>query len=149
MVLPQSCSIWPSVTGPESQNPANTAGHPLGGDAFADFLLGYPASVARAYPAENFGGQRWYHQYLVQDDIRVSDKLTVSAGLRYEYSPWMNGYRGQLGTFDPTEAKPIIIESNTDQVDLSSQLVAPIACQYFGKYIQTTAAKILPRSGQP
>jgi hypothetical protein len=61
----------------------------------------------------------------------------------------MNGYRGQLGTFDPTEAKPIIIESNTDQVDLSSQLVAPIACQYFGKYIQTTAAKILPRSGQP
>jgi hypothetical protein len=121
----------------------------LGGDTFADFLPRYPASVARAYPAENFGGQRWYHQYLVQDDIRVSDKLTVSAGLRYEYSPWMNGYRGQLGTFDPTEAKPIIIESNTDQVDLSSQLVAPIACQYFGKYIQTTAAKILPRSGQP
>jgi len=135
-----------SFTGAESQNPANTAAHPLGGDAFADFLLGYPASVARAYPAENFGGQRWYHQYFAQDDIRISNRLTVSAGLRYEYSPWMNGYKGQLGTFDPTQAKPIIIESNTDQVDLSSQLVAPIAYQYFGKYIQTTSQAGLPYS---
>jgi hypothetical protein len=54
-----------------------------------------------------------------------------------------------LGHSIPPKRKPIIIESNTDQVDLSGQLVAPIACQYFGKYIQTTAAKILPRSGQP
>src|SRR3984957_20586353 len=135
-----------SFTGAESQNPANTAAHPLGGDAFADFLLGYPASVARAYPAENFGGQRWYHQYFAQDDIRINNRLTVSAGLRYEYSPWMNGYKGQLGTFDPTQAKPIIIESNTDQVDLSSQLVAPIAYQYFGQYIQTTHQAGLPYS---
>lgn len=38
-----------------------------------------------------------------------------------------------LGHSIPPKRKPIIIESNTDQVDLSSQLVAPIAYQYFGE----------------
>jgi Carboxypeptidase regulatory-like domain len=135
-----------TFSGIETQNPANTAANPLGGDAFADFLLGYPASVARAYPAENFGGQRWYHQYFAQDDIRVSDRLTLNVGLRYEYSPWMNGYKGQVGTFIPTLAKPIVIEGNGSQPDLSSQLVAPIAYQYFGQYIQTTSTAKLPYS---
>jgi hypothetical protein len=135
-----------TFSGIETQNPANTTANPLGGDAFADFLLGYPASVARAYPAENFGGQRWYHQYFAQDDIRVSDRLTLNVGLRYEYSPWMNGYKGQVGTFLPTLAKPIVIEGNGSQPDLSSQLVAPIAYQYFGQYIQTTSTANLPYS---
>ena len=37
----------------------------------------------------------------------------------------MNGYKGQLGTFDPTKAKPIIVEGNTSQVDLTSQYARP------------------------
>jgi len=130
-------------TGVETQggsSPSST------GDAFADFLLGFPASVARAYPAENFGGQRWYHQYFAQDDIRLSGRLSLNIGLRYEYSPWLNGYKGQLGTFDPTKAKPIIIEGSGSQIDLSSQLVAPIAYQYFGQYMQTTSQAGLPYS---
>ena len=129
-----------NFTGAETSN-ANT-----GGDAFADFLLGFPASVARAYAADNFGGQRWYQQYFVQDDIRVNDKLTLNIGLRYEYSPWLNGYKGQLGTFDPTQAKPIIVESNTDQVNLSAQFAAPAAYQFFGQYIQTSKQAGLPYS---
>jgi hypothetical protein len=130
-----------NFTGVETQSSALT-----GGDSFADFLLGYPASVARAYPGANFGGQRWYHQYFAQDDIRVNDKLTVNVGLRYEYSPWLNGYKGQLGTFDPTQAKPIIVEGNTSQVDLTSQYAAPAAYQFFGQYIQTSSQAGLPYS---
>jgi hypothetical protein len=130
-----------NFTGSETQS--STAS---GGDAFADFLLGYPASVARAYPGANFGGQRWYHQYFAQDDIRVSEKLTVNVGLRYEYSPWLNGYKGQLGTFDPTQSKPIIVEGNTNQVDLTSQYAAPAAYQFFGQYIQTSSQSGLPYS---
>jgi hypothetical protein len=130
-----------SFSGSETQSSALS-----GGDSFADFLLGYPASVARAYPGANFGGQRWYHQYFAQDDIRVNDRLTVNVGLRYEYSPWLNGYKGQLGTFDPTKAKPIIVEGNTSQVDLTSQYAAPAAYQFFGQYIQTSSQVGLPYS---
>ena len=127
-------------TGAETQNQG------AGGDAFADFLLGYPASVGRAYPGANFGGQRWYNQYFGQDDIRVNAKLTVNVGLRYEYSPWLNGYKGQLGTFDATQAKPIIVEGNTSQIDLTSQFAAPAAYQFFGQYIQTSSQAGLPYS---
>jgi hypothetical protein len=129
-----------NFTGAETQNLGS------GGDAFADFLLGYPASVGRAYPGANFGGQRWYNQYFVQDDVRLNAKLTVNVGLRYEYSPWLNGYEGQLGTFDPTKAKPIIVEGNTTQVDLTSQYAAPAAYQFFGQYIQTSSQAGLPYS---
>ncbi len=131
-----------SFTGAETNTVVN--GVTSGGDAFADLLLGYPASVGRAYPGNNFGGQQWYKQFFVQDDIRVSPTLTVNAGLRYEYTPWMEGYLGQLGTFDPTQSKPIIVASHNSQVNLSSQYAAPAAYQFFGQYIQTTQQAGLP-----
>src|SRR5882757_7447492 len=116
------------------------------GDAYADFLLGYPSAVTRAYPADNFGGQQTYYQFFGQDDIRLNEHLTVNVGLRYEYSPWLNGYKGQLGTFDPGKSKPIIVQGRTDQVDLTSQFAAPAAYQFFGKYIQTSSQAGLPYS---
>ncbi len=128
-------------TGAVTQNPGGTT---KGGDAFADFLLGYPSSVARAYPGANFGGQAWYKEFFAQDDIRVSAKLTVNVGLRYEYSPWLEGYLGQLGTFDPTKPKPIIVASHSSSVNTSSQYAAPAAMQFFGQYVQTTSDAGLP-----
>lgn len=130
-----------SFTGVETQNPSLSS---KGGDAFADFLLGYPASVSRAYPASNFGGQGWYKQFFAQDDIRVNDKLTLNVGLRYEYTPWLEGYIGQLGTFDPTKTKPIIVASHNSQVNTAAQLAAPTAMTFFSQYIQTTADVGLP-----
>ncbi|RXH54775.1 TonB-dependent receptor [Granulicella sibirica] len=114
------------------------------GDAYADFLLGYPSSVARAYPAANFGGQQTYKQFYGQDDIRVSEKLTLNVGLRYGYSPWLAGYKGQIGTFDPTQAKPIIVSGNGTMPDLTAQYAAPAAYQFFGQYIQTSSQAGLP-----
>ncbi|SFS07238.1 Carboxypeptidase regulatory-like domain-containing protein [Granulicella pectinivorans] len=114
------------------------------GDAYADFLLGYPSSVARAYPADNFGGQATYKQFYFQDDIRLTSKLTINAGLRYEYSPWLGGYKGQIGTFDPTQAKPIIVSGPGAVPDLTAQYAAPAAYQFFGQYIQTSSQAKLP-----
>ena len=132
-----------SFNGSETQNPAAASGT---GDGYADFLLGYPFNSSRAYPAENFGGQRWYYQCFAQDDIRLSDRLTLNVGLRYEYSPWLEGYRGQIGTFNPALAKPIIVASRNSQIDLGAQLAAPIAYKYFGYLIQTSAQAGLPYS---
>jgi hypothetical protein len=116
------------------------------GNGYADFLLGYPYSIQRAYPAENFGGEGTYYQFFVQDDIRASAKLTINVGLRYEYSPWLNGYKGQIGTFDPSLAQPIIVGGTGTVPDLSAQIAAPVAYQYFGQYIQTAATAKLPQN---
>ncbi len=138
----QYAGQW-NFDGSLTQNAARTAGT---GDAFADFLLGYPRSVTRAFPADVFGGQANYWHGYVQDDFKVSNTLTVNVGLRYEYSPWLSGYRGQVGTFIPGAARPIIVGSDGDTPDLAAQFAGPSAYALFQNLIQTSSQAGLPES---
>ena len=40
------------------------------------------------------------HHLWVQDDIRLTSKLTVNLGLRWEYNEWPHHRRGRMGGFD-------------------------------------------------
>jgi len=64
---------------------ANTASG-AAGDAFASFLLGYPATgdVNVATPGKYYTD---YYSAFAQDDYRITSKLTLNYGLRYEYEP--------------------------------------------------------------
>lgn len=132
-----------TFNGQNTENPANSA---RTGDSFADWVLGLPANSGRGFPSDTFGGAYTSWQVFVQDDIKVSSRLTLNIGLRYEYTPWASGYRGQTGTFDGTKARPIIVASNTDQVDLGAQPAAPIAYGYLKDLIQTSFQAGLPYS---
>ena len=59
------------------------------GEPFADFLLGYPQSTERSVgSAQAYLRQKVVGAY-VQDDWRLSPRLTLNLGLRYEYiSPY-------------------------------------------------------------
>ena len=118
----------------------------ISGEAFADFMLGYPRQVTRAFPADTFGGEGNYYHFYLQDDIKVNNRLTLNLGLRYEYSPWLKGYRGQLGAFDPKLAKPVIIAGGGDQIDLSAQFAGPSSFGLFKDFIQTSSQAGLPLS---
>ena len=119
-----------TFNGSITQNAAKPAGT---GDAFADFMLGTPYSVGRNFPADWFGGHATYWHFYAQDDFKVTSRLTLNIGLRYEYSPWLNGYKGQVGAILPNAAKPILVQS----IDLSAQFAAPTANALFGNLIQT------------
>src|SRR5204862_8222421 len=56
----------------------------------ASFLLGYAASKTRnLFDAETYTEQRPEYALYVQDDFRVTSKLTVNAGLRWDvFVPW-------------------------------------------------------------
>ncbi len=130
-----------SYTGVETQNPAASAGT---GNAIADFMLGYPYSVQRTTEGIAFGGVAISQHYFVQDDIRLRSNFTINLGFRYEYSPWLKGWGNQIGTFDGKSAKPLIVASATDQVDLSVQPAAQFAYPLYKNLIQTTSQVGLP-----
>ena len=60
---------------------------PTSGDSFASMLLGLPSTVRRGTGNTTTDARIRAQQYYVQDDWRVSNRLTVNAGLRYELTP--------------------------------------------------------------
>lgn len=60
------------------------AGDAASGHAVASFLLGYPASANIGAGTQR--DERWHYMVLfVQDDFRLSRKLTLNLGLRWDY----------------------------------------------------------------
>jgi hypothetical protein len=80
---------------------------PNTGNAFAAFMLG---SVQRADFTQALASwlPRWWSQALyVQDDFRLSPKLMLNLGVRWQYeSPFSTKY-GQQSQFDPTARDPL------------------------------------------
>src|SRR5260370_25052849 len=57
------------------------------GDSFASMLLGFPSTIRRGRGNTTTNANINVQEYYVQDDWRVSNKLTVNVGLRYEFIP--------------------------------------------------------------
>src|SRR5215471_7728757 len=75
------------------------------GSAFASFLLGQ-ASGYRLDTPRYIAGQYRTHQMYVQDDWRVSRKLTLNLGLRYEINLAPIYGNDILSNFDPAVPNP-------------------------------------------
>ncbi len=87
--------------GPDPGRTAINSGH-----GFASFLLGVPqAGTITSTPWMGLF-QRYYAGY-IQDDWRVTRRLTLNLGFRYEYiSPYGEKY-GAIGYLDPDGTEPI------------------------------------------
>lgn len=70
------------------------------GNAFADFLLGYPTSAMSGIGrGDEDGRTNWVHLY-AQDDWRMRNNLTINMGLRYEYNQHMYDVNNRLSSVD-------------------------------------------------
>ncbi len=87
-----------SFTGQFTQNPAKAAGT---GSGLADALLGLDSSASLSVWQET-GTRRWEHGLYIQDDYRITNKLTLNLGLRYELTtPWTE-IHNRLANFVPS-----------------------------------------------
>jgi len=78
------------------------------GQDLAAFMLGVPNSGGKIENNASRANETVYHSAFVQDDWRVSSKLTVNLGVRYEYeAPTTERYNRNVRGFDFTSPSPI------------------------------------------
>ena len=97
-----------------SQNP--NAASRVGGADLADLLLGYPTS-GQVQTVTRLALNVKYNAVYFQDDVRVSSKLSLNAGLRYELEPGIHERSNHYAVgFDRTAVSPLSTTANTPTV---------------------------------
>lgn len=96
----------------------------------ADFLLGYPSGAQLANPAVVDSRLKMFSGFL-QDDWKVTPKLTLNLGLRYDYATWPYEGRDRLTNLDP----------------VTGQLFTPANSPYGRSLIQPDKNNFAPRVG--
>jgi hypothetical protein len=91
----------------------NNAGGPGVGSTFASFLLGLPSSGNIPRNATSLYSQRFVG-FFFQDDWRVSRRLTLNFGMRWDYErPVTERFNRLTDRFDPTVINPISAAAQT------------------------------------
>ncbi len=86
------------------------------GTPYADFLLGIPTTASRAFPPLEVDRNRWAYDFFVADDWKVSPKLTLNLGVRYElHLNWKENHN-MLSLFDVQSGKIVIPDAAMSQV---------------------------------
>lgn len=119
-----SASAGPSLFG--NVTFANTytrvPGVPASGHPYADFLFGVPTSASRNFPPVLIERSRWMYDLFFQDDWKVTARLTLNLGLRYEYHPVWREDNGRTALFDIVSGKIAVDDRGLEKV---SPLVPP------------------------
>jgi hypothetical protein len=116
------------------------------GDAFGDFLLGYPAQTYRSYPLTLYGNKGIEWAGFAQDNYHATPNLTFNVGLRWEYNPFFDGIDGQTSAFDFSNGKVIVPMRNGQILDTSAQPETPQLIPLFSDRTIGTDSLGLPTS---
>lgn len=128
------------------------------GNAFADFLLGYPggAQVGIGRSDEN-GRTNWFHSYL-QDDWNPTRSLTINIGLRVEVNQHMTDTQNRLSAIDLTVpgGRFVIASDPSGNISPSAAALLPLipipyvtsaAAGWSPSLLQPSTLRLAPRFG--
>ncbi len=101
---------------------------------FADFLSGLPYQTFYDVVSQDNDGESVHYDFYGQDQWKVSNKLTLTYGLRYEIHPGYHDVHGDIGNFDPTYALSgaSIYPDGYSNLLATSFLASANACEPYG-----------------
>ena len=105
-----------------TDNPGTLTGG-TGGDAFASFLLGIPDGGGIT-SVNNVDYRRQIYAVYALDDIKVTPRLTLNLGLRYELFSTIKEANDNQGTFD-FATQSIIVPKGQNKTWTAGQTLAP------------------------
>lgn len=123
------------------------SGHP-----YADFLLGVPSTMQRAYPAVLRDNRRWDYSFYFTDEWKLSPKLTLTMGLRWDiHTPWTEA-SGLMAIFDPARGQLVVPDGSIDKVSslLPQSYISVVSASSAGRpqsLVATDWNNLAPRLG--
>lgn len=92
-------------------NGATTFANRYTGNNVADFLLGLPSNVNKTARASEWNSRVQYLGLFAQDDWKVSPKLTLNLGLRYEFETALKQAGNEGIGFDPRTGEVLLSQN--------------------------------------
>jgi hypothetical protein len=124
---------------------------PGSGSPVADFLLGNPINVAGPAPggSDYFDVRATNWNLFVQDDYRVTPKLTLNLGLRYEIPPAYHDIYNSGAQLDPTGGGGFLWANKNTAAQIQQQGGYPFisGCCADNKLVPTDKRDFAPRIG--
>lgn len=103
----------------------NPAAPGTGGESFATFLLGIPDG-GEITNLHNVDYRRQISSFYALDDFKVSPKLTLNLGLRYEFFSTLKEAHDQQGTFDFATQSIIVPKGQNAQLTQTLRGLIPV-----------------------
>ncbi len=124
----------------------NPASPTSGGEAFATFLLGIP-DAGSLTNMHNVDYTRQNYAFFAQDDFRVTPKLTLNLGLRYELFTTVKAKNNELANFDYSTDSLIVPKGQTAQLTPTLAGLIPISATGTPGLISPDLNNFAPRIG--
>jgi len=126
--------------------PVNADGSPTGGEDIASFFVGAPDGA----DIVNLHGPDYHRKILAffgQDDVRVSGRLTLNLGLRYElFRPVTDG-KNQMATFDFASGSLIVPKGQNAELTPTIASFLPIQRTGSASLVNPDNKTFAPRIG--
>jgi len=112
------------------------------GSTMASFLLGLPGGGSFPRNANSFDSQRYFGAFF-QNDWRVTPKLTLNIGLRWDFQrPFVERFNRRVSGFDPAVLNPISDAAQASYAAIMQRVLADPVRYPFGPQL----AQLVPVS---
>jgi len=122
---------------------ALTSGGTGVGSSSAAFLLGLPNGGAIPRNADALWSQH-FHVFYVQNDWRVTSRLTVNMGLRWDYeTPVVERFNRSTTNFDPTVVNPMSDAAQAAYAKILANNPTNVGVQILAQQLPASAFKLM------